>query len=267
MTGMCVALVFAVILCILVSRVPGMVAGVVNGSSISAMSFGGVGGAMRSASGMATGAGMMMAQATGAGMALSSAYKAMQDHKANGEGSFAKGAATTGLRGMLHSATDMAANLSEGGYGARQRTTSGGMVASHIDGAVQQRQAERGKEKAEKEKLAAQGGAAGEAQQDLGAEASQSGGGDSTAPSGEEAGGEHAQSSHFDGSGTLSGMSSGGDAGGGGAPTENAEKGQGAFGNAGGFSFDYSGHDDGMDEWKAAVENYDPGKIGLPDSE
>jgi hypothetical protein len=140
------------------------------------------------------------------------------------------------------------------------------MVASHIDGAVQQRQAERGKEKAEKEKLAAQGGAAGEAQQDRSAEAPQSGGGDATAPSGEDANGGQSQSSSFDGGGVLSGMPPGGDAGGG-ASADTAKNDQGAFGNAGGFSFDYSGHDDGMDEWKAAVENYDPGKIGLPDSE
>ncbi|MDR0362640.1 MAG: P-type conjugative transfer protein TrbL [Planctomycetota bacterium] len=150
MTGMCVALVFAVILCILVNRVPGLVAGVINGSSISAMAFSGVGGAMGSvqraigtATGMATGAGMMMAQASGARMALGSAYKAMQDHKANGEGSFANGGATGGLRGVGNALTDMASSLM-GSY-AQTRTTPG-MMSSHTDGKVQQRQAEREKE-------------------------------------------------------------------------------------------------------------------------
>ncbi len=231
MTGMCVALVFSVILCILVSRVPGLVAGVINGSSISAMSFGGVGGAMRSASGMATGAGMMMAQATGAGMALSSAYRAMQDHKANGEGSFAGGASTTGLRGLLHSATDMASNLSEGGYGVGQRRTTGGMMASHIDGMVQQRRAERGKENAEKGKTAAQDGASGAHQQNIDAGTSRAGSGcgDSPAPSGKDVDGGSADA--FAGSGALSGSAPESDAGG-----DVAD-------NAGGFLYDYSEHD------------------------
>ncbi len=253
-TGMCVALVFAVILCILVTRVPGLVAGVINGSSISAMSFGGVGGAMHSASGMAVGAGMILAQTTGAGMALSSAYKAMQDHKASGEGSFAGGAATTGLRGLLHSATDMAANLSEGGYGVRQRTTTGGMMASHIDGTVQQRRAERAN--AEKEKRAAQGGASGESQQNIDAGTSRFGGGNSTARSGQDIAGVPANAEAFDGSGTLSNYS----------PAGEATGNQGALDGADGFSFDYSVPDHGIAEWRESIESYDPGKVGLPDS-
>jgi P-type conjugative transfer protein TrbL len=271
LTGMCVALVFAVILCILVSRVPGLVAGVINGSSISAMSFGGVGGAMRSATGMATGAGMMLAQATGAGMALSSAYKAMQDHKANGEGAFAKGAATTGLKGMFHSVTDMAANLSEGGYGVRQRQTSGGMAASHIDGMVQQRQAEREKEKAKTEAAATPDATLGGMTSEPDSAEPNGDGDESTAPSEDaeaasgaaEAGGQE-QSGPFDGgSGDLSGPPAGGDAAGDEAPPDTSW--QGAPDGAGGSYHDEQEQDDEIESWRAEIENYDPGKSGLPD--
>ncbi len=293
MTGMCVALVFAVILCILVSRVPGMIAGVINGSSISAMAFSGVGGAvgsarnmMGSAAGMATGAGMMMAQASGAGMALSSAYKAMQDHKANGEGAFAKGKATTGLRGLKNSLSDMKSSL-KSSY-AQTRTTPG-MMSSNIDGKVQQRQAEREKEKAEKEKQTAQngasGGSPGEAKQNLDTGASKAGGGDA-ASSGADANGGKADANPFDGGGTLFGPSSEGGGGNGSSASEeageggrhgvsadgydsgqDAEFGQSAFDDDGGFSYEHSEYDDEIAQWRAAVENHDPSKIGLPDSE
>ncbi len=289
MTGMCVALVFAVILCILVGRVPGLVAGVINGSSISAMAFSGVGGAlgsargaMSSAAGMATGAGMMVASAAGAGMALSSAYKAMQDHKANGEGSFGKGGATGGLRGMMNAMTDMASSL---GTGFVQKSTSGGMLASQIDGNVQTRQAERAKEKADK---AGEGGGAGgkaDGKENLDTGASPADGG------GSDSGGGSADADPFDGGGSLFGGASGdGQSGAYSAGYEKSQgmtrqasesskssggkegairtgSGQSGFAEAGNFTYERSEHDDEIDEWRAAIENYDPGKIGLPDGE
>ncbi len=281
MTGMCVALVFTVILCILVSRVPGLVAGVINGSSISAMSFGGVGGAvgsargaLGSAAGMVTGAGMMAVGVSGAKMALSSAYKAMQDHKANGEGAFAGGGATGGLRGMVHSASDMASSLLQG-Y-AQSRTT-GGMVSGNIDGKVQTRQAERkAAEAAGGASVSSGGGDAGGAAES---------GGDTSGGAGKEGG--SASANPFEGSGVLSDGSPGGtqgngvvpDAGHGGdsggdrdaasAGTFNmdfatawGDADQGAFGQSGVFESEISASDKEFDDWWAENRGCDP--AGLP---
>lgn len=292
-TGMCVALVFAVILCILVSRVPGLVAGVINGSSISAMAFGGVGGAlgsargaMSSATGMATGAGMMVASAAGAGMALSSAYKAMQDHKANGEGAFAKGGATGGLRGVMNAMTDMASNL---GTGFVQKSTSGGMLASQIDGNVQTRQAERAKEMAEQAdggggssgNGVAGGKADGKDNLDTGASPTDGGGSDS--------GGGSADANPFDGGGALFGASPGDEQDGAysagnvksrgmaGQSDESPKSlgenegtikigtGRSDFPEVASLTYERSKYDDEIDEWRKAIESHDPGKVGLPE--
>ncbi len=247
-TGMCVALVFAVILCILVSRVPGLVAGVINGSSISAMSFGGVGGAMASArgamgsaTGMLTGAGMMVAGASGAKMALNSAYKAMQDHKAHGEGSFAGGAAKSGLRGAYHSASDMASSLLQG---YAQGRTTGGMISGNIDGKVQTRQAERKAAEA-----AGDAGTSDGSSESAGVAAKSEG--DSSGLTGKAAGTNSVPS--FEGSGSLSGVRPHGGQGGGmasAATTGNADKNEGAPGDNGGQSAfnQYGGFDSGFDQ-------------------
>ncbi len=265
MTGMCVALVFAVILCILVSRVPGLVAGVINGSSISAMSFSGVGGAVASArgavgsaAGMLTGAGMMVAGASGARMALNSAYKAMQDHKAHGEGSFAGGAAKGGLRGAYNSAADMASSLLQG---YAQGRTTGGMISGNIDGKVQTQQAER--KAAEVSGGAASGGIGENAGGAAGNE------GDSSGLTGNAGGTNSAPP--FEGSGSLSGASGRGGGTVFAAAVGSAGKSEGAGGNAGKSSFkQYGGFgsdsDQEIDEWQAAIDNFDPGKIGLPES-
>jgi P-type conjugative transfer protein TrbL len=257
MTGMCVALVFAVILCILVGRVPGLVAGVVNGSSISAMSFGGVGGAvgsargaLGSAAGMATGAGMMVAGASGAKMALNSAYKAMQDHRANGEGSFAGGGATGGLRGMVNSASDMASSLLQG---YAQSRTAGGMVAGNIDGKVQTRQAER-------KAAEAADGDAGSAVAD---------GGDSSGGNGKDGG--TVSANPFERSGVLSGANPGGGMAGGAVPDagHGDDSGGAPGGGAAQGAFEPSPELDSdreIDEWHAAIANFNPDRIGLPDS-
>jgi len=39
-----------------------------------------------------------------------------------------------------------------------------------------------------------------------------------------------------------------------------------AFDQSGGFEYEYTDSDREIDEWRAAVENFDPSKIGLPDS-
>lgn len=333
MAGMCVALVFAVILAILVNRVPGMIAGVINGSSISAMAFSGVGGAigsargaMGAATGAVVGAGMMAAQMGGAKMALSSAYKAMQDHKTNGEGSFANGGATGGMRGAWHAATDMASSLSGGVGGVMQKITTGGQMSAHIDGQVQERKAEREKEQADND-LAAMSDGGGEGSGDAGstgdlssegmsatgtggasaASASDgatassmavSAGGTDVAASDGAGGGEDVA---FSGGGSLSGTASsgGGDSGdsysdfptrsgragevsvdsrGGASSSSSGARtagssmqraavsvGQSAFADSGGFGFDFPEADSELDEWNAAIANYDPSKAGLYD--
>lgn len=317
LTGMCVALVFAVILAILVNRVPGLIAGVINGSSISSMAFGGVGGAVGTARGVmgATtgaimGAGLMAGQAAGAKMALSSAYSAMQDHKANGEGSFANGGATGGLRGAWHSATDMASNLSTGAGGVLQRTTTGGMMSSHIDGKVQEQKAEREKEKAEQaiESLSAGdvGGDGAMNNAPLSEHSGTSSVGESvgvtgtsgdgmsamispTEGSGYEAGGDDS----FDNGGTVRGAAQDGGLADDSSPTppaslpgmsadvgtkntgsnpaariasqKTATIGKSAFSDITAFGAEYSDMNDEADEWDAAIANYDPKKVGIPD--
>ncbi|MDR1613099.1 MAG: P-type conjugative transfer protein TrbL [Planctomycetota bacterium] len=148
LSDMGVVLVFAVVLAILVSRLPGLVAGIITGSSIAAMAFGGVGGAVGSASGLvgsaagvATGAGMMAAQAAGAGMVLNSAYRQAQQNMADGGGRFAGAALSGGLAGAMSKgltfASDMMTNMVSGAKDAAaesvQRRTLGGAVSAHIE--------------------------------------------------------------------------------------------------------------------------------------
>lgn len=157
LSGMCACLVFAVILVILVSRVPGLVAGVITGSSITAMAFGGVGGAMSSAAGIVTGGAMMASQAMGAGLALSSAYKASVGAMSSGNdggggggdsGGDGDAPASPGSKGLaaamsggLSFAYNMAANLASGAVGAvkddLQKNTAGGKMSAMIEANAQ----------------------------------------------------------------------------------------------------------------------------------
>ncbi len=142
LAGMCVCLVFAVILVILVSRVPGLVAGVITGSSITAMAFGGVGGAMNSATGAVMGGAMIASQVAGGGLALASAYKATVAGMAGGgAGAGGVDGKAGGLAGAMSSglsfAYNMAANLASGAAGAvkddLQRSTAGGKMSAMIE--------------------------------------------------------------------------------------------------------------------------------------
>ena len=140
LSGMCVCLVFAVILAILVSRVPGLVAGVINGSSISAMSFSGVGASAGAAMGMVTGGAMMATQAAGAALALNTAYQqAKSDVKAgNGLLSGESGGMKGGLGGAMNTGASFLGNMLSGGGRSMkddlQKTTMGGKVSAQIEG-------------------------------------------------------------------------------------------------------------------------------------
>jgi P-type conjugative transfer protein TrbL len=259
LSGMCVCLVFAVILVILVSRVPGLVAGVITGSSITAMAFGGVGGAMNSASGIVTGGAMMASQAAGAGLALASAYKASVSGLSSGgggdeaesdaggsDGGDSKGeAGMGGLAGAMSSglsfAYNMAANLASGAAGAvkddLQKSTVGGRMSAMIEAN----------------------------QQTQGGDDNQ--GDDGDGGSGGDSGGDPTG---------AGGMDGGGDGGGSGGADQSAGSAVGsAFGGAdNGGEPDFgagaiSSGDEGSpwgSEWDNAIKNFDPGKVGLPDS-
>lgn len=248
LSGMCICLVFAVILVILVSRVPGLVAGVITGSSITAMAFGGVGGAMSSASGAMMGGAMIASQVAGGGLALASAYKATMagmgkgDSESggdgggggdSGEGEAKGGGKSGGLAGAMSSglsfAYNMAANLASGTTSTMkddlQKSTVGEKMSAMIE-ANSQVQGEDG-----------DGG---------------------SAPTG--AGG-------MDGGETGSGS--------GGADPQGGNVGEGSSGGFGGNDspdFDAGAISSGSGdsafdkEWNDAIASYDPNKIGLPDS-
>ncbi len=241
LSGMCICLVFAVILVILVSRVPGLVAGVITGSSITAMAFGGVGGAMNSASGIVTGGAMIASQAAGAGLALASAYKASVSGMSSGGGESgeggSKGASAAGglaaaMSGGLSFAYNMAANLASGAAGAvkddLQKTTLGGKMSAQMEASTQTK-----------------GGGGGSGDE----KSSGKDGGDDT-------GG-------IDGNGA--GESPGGADSGGESPSDGVEGGDNPFLEAGAISSG-SGDSGFGSEWDDAIANYDPSTIGIPDS-
>lgn len=140
LSGMCVCLVFAVILAILVSRVPGLVAGVINGSSISAMAFSGVGASASAAMGMVTGGAMMAAQAAGGAMALNSAYQQAKSDVKGGNGllSGKSGGMKGGLGGAMNTGASFLGNMLSGtGRSMKddlQKSTTGGKVSAQIEG-------------------------------------------------------------------------------------------------------------------------------------
>ena len=260
--SMCVCLVFSIILVILVSRVPGLVAGVITGSSITAMAFGGVGGAMSSASGAVMGGAMIASQVAGGGLALASAFKAATGGMGGGEadgggdsggdgggggasGGGSGGGKLGGLAGAMSSglsfAYNMAANLASGAAGAvkddLQKSTVGGKVSAMIEANSQ----------------AQQGG---------------DGGGDGDGGGGTD-GGDGA-----DGGGEAGPTDMGGTDGGGADPQSGDAGGgtSGAFSGSDSPNFDAGAISSGSGdsafdkEWNDAIANYDPGKIGLPDS-
>lgn len=259
LSSMCVCLVFAVILVILVSRVPGLVAGVITGSSITAMAFGGVGGAMSSASGAVMGGAMITSQVAGGGLALASAFKAAMPDTSGGDsgeggdggggdagGGEAKGGGMSGgLAGAMSSglsfAYNMAANLASGAAGAvkddLQKSTVGGKVSAMIE-ANSQAQGDDGD------------------------------GGDD----GGTGGGDGADGDGGAGPTDAGGMDGGGS---GGADPQDGNAGDSlssGFGGDDSPDFDAGaissgGGDSAFDkEWNDAIANYDPSKIGLPDS-
>ncbi len=279
--GMCVCLVFAVILVILVSKVPGLVAGVITGSSITAMAFGGVGGAMSSASGLVTGGAMMATQAMGAGLALSSALKASASVMSSGGGESGEtggggdsgndeglpaGPGSKGLAaamsGGLSFAYNMAANLASGAAGAvkddLQKSTLGGKVSAMIEANAQT-----------------------QGEDDGGDGGDDSGGGDDAGPGG--AGGDGSG----DGQDSSPDGQSGGNPSGGSGGSDSPDFGGGAISSGSGDSWFEKGWDDlsaesnqsqsgiwgsaGGDsafdkEWNDAIANHDPSKVGLLDS-
>jgi P-type conjugative transfer protein TrbL len=255
LSGMCVCLVFAVILVILVSRVPGLVAGVITGSSITAMAFGGVGGAMGAASGMVTGGTMIASQVAGGGLALASAYKASAAALSSGtegqEGSGDYGAGDAmasakpgGLAGVMSSglsfAYNMAANLASGAAGAvkddLQKTTMGGRMSATIEANMQ----------------AQKGGEDGGSGDGKGVS---NGGAETGIDQGDvDGGGGNDGSDGADPSNSNTGGSPSGGMGGDDVP----DFGAGAISSGGNDSAFYR-------EWDDAIANYDPDKIGLPD--
>lgn len=252
LSAMCVCLVFAIILLILVSRVPGLVAGVITGASISAMAFGGVGGAMNSAAGIVTGGAMIASQAAGAGLALASAYKASSSSMASGGGdqgaaqdasagdsaaSAASGGLAAAMSGGLSFAYNMVSNLASGAAGAvkddLQKSTVGGKMSAMIEANSQM-----------------QGGNDG----------AKDGGG------GSENGGDAGQGAAGESAGVQAGgistdtASQGGD-GGGADSSANSDSPNFDFGaissGSGDSAFDR--------EWNEAIASYDPKKVGLLD--
>lgn len=150
--GMCVCLVFALVLAILVSRVPGLIAGVVTGSSITAMAFSGVGASVGTAAGIASGAvmggSMIAGQAIHAGAALNSAYKQSVSNMASGAGKFTGATPSGGLAGAMSNgltfASDMMTNLASGGTATPPAGKSPTVVAAQggENAGVEQKDAE-----------------------------------------------------------------------------------------------------------------------------
>ena len=264
LSGMCICLVFAVILVILVSRVPGLVAGVITGSSITAMAFGGVGGAMSSASGAVMGGAMIASQVAGGGLALASAYKAAvagmggDDADDSGDdggggdsggGEAKSGGKPGGLAGAMSSglsfAYHMAANLASGAAGAvkddLQKSTVGGRMSAMIEANSQVQEDGDGEDG---DKDDGTGGGDGED------------GGGGAGPTG--AGGLDGGSSGTGGA-DPQGENTGGSSSGGFGWNDSPDFDAGAISSGSGDSaFDK--------EWNDAIANYDPSKIGLPDS-
>lgn len=231
-TEACIILVFTVVLFMLVKTVPSMVAGIVSGSSTGGIQLGGSGSAVAAAAAVASGGAMVAMQAAGAGMALNSAYQATKDNKENGGGMFKGASGAGGLAGAmdtgLRSAGDFMSNLMSGAKDTAkdnvQGSTTGGRMSANIDAGMESRQNEREAEKAN----GAQGG---------NADGGDTGGG------GSEGGDSPSDDNAGDGTGN-SGSSGGG---------------SGASG--GSSSSGFGAHFDA--EWQAALDSYDPSKVGL----
>lgn len=192
---------------------------------------------------------MVAMQMAGAGMALSSAYMQTKENKENGAGLFKGGGGGGGLAGAmstgLRSAGDFMANLASGAWDstkdkagqvkeAIQSNSVGGGVSANIDAERAENKATWAAAAAEKENAnkggdAAGGGGGGASD---GSDGGNSAGGSSLSAAGDKAGGGEQTGDTFDWGGSVSG------------------------GKA----------DAAKDEWQAAIDNYDPKKIGLPDS-
>ena len=245
----CVILLFTVILFMLVKTVPQMVAGIISGSSTGGISLGGgSGAAVAGAAALASGGAMVAAQMAGAGLALNSAYQQTKENKEMGAGLFSGASSGGGLAGAmssgLRSAGDFMANLASGAGGSAkeslQQSTAGGAVSANIDA---DRQATKAEHEAAQAESAAGGGDGGAAAASGGADGDgsiASGSGDSVATA--LGGGESGSSEGESGSSGLS------------------KPGYGS--NEGGSSMSKADRD-----WQAALDSYNPGKVGLPDSE
>ncbi len=249
----CIILIFTVVLFMLVKTVPQMVAGVISGASTGGINLGGSGSTLAGAAAVATGGAMVAMQAAGAGMALASAYQQTKENMQNNTGMFTGGGGGGGLSGAmsggLRAAGDFMANLASGAMDAGkdkvQEDSVGGQVSANIDAHRAESQATAS--------AAAKGADGGDTGGDAGrAAATPDGGGDNGGGSeggGSDPGGVNGASAGITGdsagTGTTGDMDSGG-----------AEWGGAISGGTG---------DAAADEWQAALDSYDPSKIGLPD--
>ncbi len=303
----CVILLFTVILFMLVKTVPNMVAGIISGSSTGGISLGGGGSAVAGAAALASGGAMIAAQMAGGAMALNSAYQQTKENKEMGAGLFSGASGGGGLSGAmssgLRSAGDFMANLASGaGSSAKeslQKSTAGGAVSANIDADRQANMAAHEAAKAESEGEGDGGGGGGGDDGAGGAAATSDGGsgGDgsgtigpgsadngATALSGAMGGGESDSSQGSSGGSGLSkpgyGSSDGGTSlskpgyGNSDRGTSLSKPGYGS--SEGGTSLSKPGYGSGDGgsslskadrEWQAALDSYDPSKIGLPDSD
>ncbi len=299
----CVILLFTVVLFMLVKTVPNMVAGIVSGSSAGGVHLGGSGSTIAGAAALASGGAMVAAQMAGAGMALNSAYQQTKENKEQGGGLFKGASGGGGLAGAmstgLRSAGDFMANLATGtgrmalgaGSDAKeklQRSTAGGALSGSIDA---KRQTNKAAYEAKQAELQAGGSGGDDAGggvasvsggdgDDGGGTISSGSGDEATAVFGESAGDEATSAS----SGGLSKPGYGSSDGGPGFAKPgygSGDRGPGlskpGYGsNEGSASLNKSGYGGGDDgrpltkaerEWQAALDNYDPGRTGLPDSD
>ncbi len=252
----CIILIFTVVLFMLVKTVPQMVAGVISGASTGGINLGGSGSALAGAAAVATGGAMVAMQAAGAGMALASAYQQTKENMQNNTGMFTGGGGGGGglsgaMSGGLRAAGDFMANLASGAMDAGkdkvQEDSVGGQISANIDAHRAESQATAS--------AAAKGADGGDTGGDGGgAGAAPDGGGDSGGGS-EEGGG--------DPGGVSSGASSSGGTGysAGTGTTADTDSGGADWGGA----ISGGSCDSASDEWQAALESYDPSKIGLPD--
>ena len=301
----CVILLFTVILFMLVKTVPNMVAGIISGSSTGGISLGGGGAAVAGAAALASGGAMIAAQMAGAGLALNSAYQQTKENKGMGEGLFKGASMGGGLSGAmssgLRSAGDFMANLASGAGGSAkeslQKSTAGGVVSANIDANRQATMAEH--EAAQAENDGDGGGDSGDNDASGDAIAGSDSGGDG------DGGGTISSGSADGGAATMSGGMGGGESGAlpsdggssglskpgygsgdGGTSLSKPGYGSGDRGpglskprygsNDGGASLSKPGYGSGDSgsglskadrEWQAALDSYDPDKVGLPDSE